>query len=76
MDWAAVKLVPQHTGLPTSIWITQKESETVITIRVELNSSTDFALVSRWVDLNRQTIIDFWDDTIGAFDLVTRLIKL
>jgi hypothetical protein len=36
----------------------------------------DVALVSRWIELNRQTIIDFWNDTIGIHEVAAQLQKL
>ena len=32
--------------------------------------AADVALVSRWIDLNRDVIIDYWNGVIG-FDAVT-----
>jgi len=36
-------------------------------------SASDVALVSRWIDLNRDPIIDFWNGVIDALDTFARL---
>ncbi|HEY1298959.1 MAG TPA: hypothetical protein VGF07_00585 [Stellaceae bacterium] len=38
--------------------------------------AADFALVSRWIELNRQAIIDHWDGAISALDLRQHLRRL
>jgi hypothetical protein len=38
--------------------------------------ASDFHLVCRWLELNRDTIIDFWNDEIDSFDVMERLRKL
>jgi len=38
--------------------------------------AADVALVSRWIELNRQTIVDFWNDAIGIHEVVAQLQKL
>ena len=38
--------------------------------------AADVALVSRWIELNRQTIVDFWNDTIGIHEVAAQLRKL
>ncbi len=38
--------------------------------------AADFALVGRWIELNRQTIIDHWDGAISALDLRLHLRRL
>jgi hypothetical protein len=39
-------------------------------------STTDAALVSRWIDLNRAVIIDFWDGGIGFDEVTPRLRRI
>ncbi|HEY1257917.1 MAG TPA: hypothetical protein VGF34_01615 [Stellaceae bacterium] len=39
-------------------------------------SAADFASVTRWIELNRQTIIDHWDGAISALDLRLHLRRL
>jgi len=36
----------------------------------------DLALVTAWIALNRQTIIDFWNDKIDPDDVLARLKRL
>jgi hypothetical protein len=36
----------------------------------------DLALVGRWIELNRATIIDFWDGKLGLTELLARLRRL
>ena len=101
-DWAAVKLLPRHTGLSRAVWITENQGyphdtrvkvstlrsgrglwldavsvsvrpiceEIVPPGRHPLLPAADLAQVCRWVALNRDVILDFWDGTI-AFDEVT-----
>ena len=38
--------------------------------------TADFALVRRWIELNRQTIIDFWDGKISPRQAQAQLRKL
>jgi hypothetical protein len=38
--------------------------------------ATDLALVSRWSDLNRAVIIDFWDDKLNVDELLASLQRL
>jgi len=101
-DWAAVKLLPRHTGLPRAVWITENQGyphdvrvkvsvlrggrgmwldaasvsvrpaceEIAPQDRQPLLPRADLALVCRWIALNRDVIVDFWDGVI-AFDEVT-----
>ena len=39
-------------------------------------STEDFNLVSDWIRLNRDTIIDYWDGKLSLTELLTRLQKL
>jgi hypothetical protein len=36
-------------------------------------SAADVALVSRWIDLNRDVIIDYWDGVIDFDEVKPRL---
>src|SRR3954452_24954069 len=60
-DWAAVKLVPRLTGLQMAIWITENDGYPH-DVRVKVSTlpgslaAADAALVSRWIDLNRDVI--------------------
>ena len=36
----------------------------------------DFRLVSDWIELKRQTIVDHWDGKLSVSELVTRLRKI
>lgn len=38
--------------------------------------AADIALVTRWIEANRPTIIDFWDGTIDAIEVAARLKRL
>ena len=38
--------------------------------------AADVALVSRWIELNRDVIVDFWTQAITPDDAITRLQKL
>ena len=103
-DWAAVKLRPQDTGLPMSIWITENDGyphdcrvkvsrihggrgswreAPSIGVRPQPHEiyagslpAADVALATRWIELNRQLILDFWDGTVGVPEVVARLRKL
>jgi hypothetical protein len=39
-------------------------------------SSTDLELVSRWISLNEEALIDFWNETIDSMELGGRLKKI
>jgi hypothetical protein len=39
-------------------------------------SGADERLASRWIELNRDTIIDYWDGTIELDELLARLRRL
>jgi hypothetical protein len=103
-DWAAVKLMPQHTGLPMSVWITENDGYSH-DVRVKVSPlhggrgswraapsigvrpqpheivpgslpAADVALVSRWIELNRDVILDFWDGRIDIGAVLPRLRRL
>jgi hypothetical protein len=38
--------------------------------------AADVALVSRWIELNRGVIVDFWNGSIDAGDVIARLQQL
>jgi hypothetical protein len=107
-DWAAVKLLPRHTGLSRAVWITENQGyphdarvkvstllggrgtwrEAVsVTLRPvceeialpghqPLLPSAELAEVCRWIALNRDVILDFWDGTIAFDEVSARLQKL
>jgi hypothetical protein len=103
-DWAAVKLLPRRTGLPMSVWITQKDGfrhdirikvarqhggqgswATALPIAVRpvphetlpgRLPSQDVAFVLQWIELNRDVIIEFWDDVIDIYEVLPRLRRL
>jgi hypothetical protein len=103
-DWAAVKLVPDDTGLPMAVWITENDgyphdvrvkvstlhggrgswrAAPSIGVRPSLHEivpgslpAADVALVSRWIELNRDVIIDLWDGAITPRQVYQRLRKL
>jgi hypothetical protein len=105
-DWASVKLLPRHTGLPRAVWITENQGyphdarvkvsvvrggggiwpdavsvsvrptcqEIVLQGRPSQLPAADLAQVCRWIELNRDLIIDFWDGVV-AFDDVQRRLR-
>jgi hypothetical protein len=107
-DWAAVKLLPRHTGLPRAVWITENQgyphdvrvkvsplrsgrgiwpdavSVTVRPACVEIVPPSqqpqlpagDLAQVCRWIDLNRDVIVEFWDGVIAFDEVAPRLQRL
>jgi hypothetical protein len=107
-DWAAVKLLPRHTGLSRAVWITENQGyphdarvkvstlrsgrglwidavlvsvrpiceEIVPPGRQPLLPTTDLTLVCRWIALNRDVILDFWDGTIAFDEVTARLQRL
>jgi hypothetical protein len=103
-DWAAVKLVPDDTGLPMAVWITENDGyphdvgvkvsmrhggrgswRTAPSVEVRPRPheivpgslpAAEVALVSRWIELNRDVIIDFWNGAITARRVYPRLRKL
>jgi len=91
-DWASVKRLPQQTGLPVVVWITENDGYPH-DVRVKVSAlhgghgswraavsmavrplpreivpgslpAADIALVTRWIELNRDVIIDLWDQAI------------
>jgi hypothetical protein len=103
-DWAAVKRLPDQTGLPMAVWITENDGyppdcrvkvsalhggrgswRAALSIGVRPHPheivigslpAADVALVSRWIDLNRDVIIEFWDGMITPDEAIGRLKKL
>lgn len=107
-DWAAVKLLPQRTGLPRAVWITENQGyqhdirvkvsrvrsgrgtwpdAVSVTVRPDCAEivppghqpelpPADLALVCRWIDLNRDTIVDFWDGAVDFLEAGARLKRL
>lgn len=107
-DWAAVKLLPRHTGLPRAVWITENQGyphdvrvkvsllrsgrgswldavsvsvrpvceEIVLHGRQPQLSAGDLTLVCRWIALNRDVIVEFWDGVIAFDEVAPRLQKL
>jgi hypothetical protein len=107
-DWAAVKLIPQRSGLPRAVWITENQGyphdvrvkvsrlrsgrgtwldavpvsvrpiceEIVPPGRQPELPTADLALVSQWIALNRDVIIDFWNGAIDFLEAGARLQKL
>jgi hypothetical protein len=72
-----VKVSPPHAGHGSwvsspSIGVRPQPHETV----AGSLPAADVALVSRWIELNRQTIVDFWNDTIGIHEVVAQLQKI
>jgi hypothetical protein len=68
-----VKLRPRRTGLPMAVWITENDGHKV-TVKVSPGlPAADVALVAQWIELNRATIIDFWDGVIDFAEVATRL---
>jgi hypothetical protein len=41
-----------------------------------MNPTADFRLVRQWIELNRNTIVSYWNDEIDAYEIVERLKKL
>lgn len=39
-------------------------------------STADLGLVNRWIELNRDAIIDYWDGKLSLTDFLSRLEKL
>jgi hypothetical protein len=39
-------------------------------------TSDDFALVSQWIELNRDAVIDYWDGKLSLTELLNRLRKV
>jgi hypothetical protein len=107
-DWAAVKLIPQRSGLPRAVWITENQGYPH-DVRVKVSRprsgrgtwrdavpvsvrpicgeivppgrqpellTADLALVSQWIALNRDVIIDFWNGAIDFLEAGARLQKL
>jgi hypothetical protein len=83
---AAVKLLPRDTGLPMAVWLTRNDGRSY-NVRVLIGplphaivpgspTATDLALVVRWIELNRDVIVDFWNWTLGRYRLTTRLQRL
>jgi hypothetical protein len=104
-DWAAVKLIPQRSGLPRAVWITENQGyphdvwvkvsrlrggcgtwldavlvsvqpiceEIVPPGRQPELPTADPALVSQWIALNRDVIIDFWNGAIDFLEAGARL---
>jgi hypothetical protein len=107
-DWAAVKLLPHHTGLPRAVWITENQGyphdvrvkvsllrsgrgswldAVSVSVRPSCEeiaphgrqpqlSAGDLALVCRWIALNRNVIVEFWDGVIAFDEVAPRLQKL
>ena len=107
-DWAAVKLVPDDTGLPRSVWITENQGyrhdvrvkvsrlrtgrgswpdAVFVSVRPTCKEiisygrqpelpTADLAQVCRWIELNSDMIIDFWDGVITPRQVYPRLQKL
>lgn len=98
-DWAQVKLLPQRTGLPMAVWITQRDVRIKVSrthggrgawpgaISIALRpvprvtppgqlSAADFRLVSDWIALNQDVIIDYWEDRVDIYEVLPRLQKL
>jgi hypothetical protein len=106
-DWAAVKLLPRHTGLPRAVWITENQGyrhdvrikvstlrsgrglwpdAVSVTVRPSCDEivppghhpqlpTADLTLVCRWIALNHDVIVEFWDGVI-AFDAVQPRLQL
>jgi hypothetical protein len=103
-DWAAVKLLPRHTGLPMAVWITDKDGYPH-DVRVKVSPlhggrgswrsapsiavrpappevvpgslpAADVALAIRWITLNRDVILDFWNEVIAFDEVALRLQRL
>jgi hypothetical protein len=108
-DWAAVKLIPQRSGLPRAVWITENQGYPH-DVRVKVSRlrsaratwldapyrspfgrsarrsyrpgrqpelpTADLALVSQWIALNRDVIIDFWNGAIDFLEAGARLQRL
>ena len=36
----------------------------------------DFQLLKRWIDLNRQTLVDYWNSEIDTQDAIAALVKI
>jgi len=107
-DWAAVKRIPDQTGLSRAVWITENQGyphdcrvkvsrlrsgrghwpdAVFVSVRPvceEILSSSgrrelptsDLAKVCRWIELNRDVIIEFWDGVITPDETIARLQKL
>jgi hypothetical protein len=39
-------------------------------------AQNDFAPVAKWITLNKDALIDYWNGTISTFELVARLRRL
>jgi hypothetical protein len=107
-DWAAVKRLPDQTGLPRAVWITENQGyphdvrvkvsrlrsgrgtwldavsvsvrptceEIVPQGRQPQLPTGDLALVCRWIVLNHDVIVEFWDGVITPDEALARLQKL
>jgi hypothetical protein len=107
-DWAAVKRIPDQTGLQRAVWITENQgyphdirvkvsrmrsgrgrwpdavfvsvrpscTEIVPSGRQPELPTADLSEVCRWITLNRDVIIEFWDGVITPDEAIARLQKL
>jgi hypothetical protein len=103
--WPMAKLLPDETGLPMAVWLTENDGyphdvrvkvsklhggqgswrhdSVSVAVRPRLReiepgslSADDFKLVSQWIALNREVIIEYWDGELGLTQLARRLLKL
>ena len=104
-DWAAVKRIPDQTGLSRAVWITENQGyphdvrvkvsrlrsgrgrwpdAVFVSVRPVCHEivspgrrpellADDLAEVCRWIELNRDVIIEFWDGAITPDEAIARL---
>jgi hypothetical protein len=77
-QYEMANLFPRTTGLPLTVWVSPRgRARHAARIKVSLTPSpADFALVSRWISLNEEALIEFWNEAIDSVELGGRLRKI
>ena len=76
IDWGEVRLGPETTGLPVSVWLTEGNGRLRVRVAVEVTPYVDLTEVARWIEANQALIFGFWDGTLDWDDIAPRLTRV
>jgi hypothetical protein len=76
IDWGEVRLGPETTGLPVSVWLTEGNGRLRVRVAVEVTPDADLMAVARWIEANKALIFDLWDGSVDWDDIAPRLIRV
>jgi hypothetical protein len=66
-------LFPKHTGLPFVVWISMRGN---VGYDEGVTDASALAQLKAWIDLNRATLVSYWEGDIDTQDALEALVKI